>query len=191
MRHAIDATGAHVVLLEEVLAQARGHEHPAGLRVCTEVSLAALTPRGRHVRVELHCAHTKGQTRKGTGKGTWRKRNLGGMPAACRFFYYQVVETCTRTEACSKHLGITLQQIIEELASGWACSCIQILKLGVHTKLELVTGEVKRRAPPKRLRRERKISDPGGRSPAGDRATSSFFETITATSLVHHPAWGD
>lgn len=55
--------GAHVVLLEEVLAQARGHEHPAGLRVRTEVRLAALTPRGRHIRVELHCApikHTKG-----------------------------------------------------------------------------------------------------------------------------------
>ncbi len=68
-----DAIGPHVVLLEEVLAQARGHEHPAGLRVRTEVSLAALAPRGRHVRVELHCAHIEGQAREGTAERTSRR----------------------------------------------------------------------------------------------------------------------
>lgn len=60
----------HVVLLEEVLAQARGHEHPAGLRVRTEVRLAALTPRGRHIRVELHCAP---KTRKDAGEGVGQR----------------------------------------------------------------------------------------------------------------------
>lgn len=49
----------HVVLLEEVLAEPSGHEHPACLRMRTEVCLAALTPRGRLVRVELHCARAK------------------------------------------------------------------------------------------------------------------------------------
>lgn len=65
MGHGRDNT--HVVLLEEVLAQSSGHEHPAGVRVRTEVCLAALTPRGRLVRVELHCApaeQTNGAARK-------------------------------------------------------------------------------------------------------------------------------
>ena len=60
----------HVVLLEQVLAEARRHELPARLGVGGEVSLAALTPGRRDVRVELHCTWrefvgAKGNARKG------------------------------------------------------------------------------------------------------------------------------
>lgn len=67
------------MLLEEVLAQARRHEHPAGLRVRTEVRLAALTPRGRHIRVELHCAHTKDKNGR-RGEGWYDRRNVEIVP---------------------------------------------------------------------------------------------------------------
>lgn len=49
--------GTHVVLLEEVLAQARRHEHTPGIGVSPEMSLPALAPGRRKVRVKLHCSY--------------------------------------------------------------------------------------------------------------------------------------
>ena len=61
------------MLLEEVLAQARRHEHPTRLRVGTEVSLAALTPGRRNIRVELHYSSQKKQG------GVLRGGGVGGQ----------------------------------------------------------------------------------------------------------------
>lgn len=53
------------MLLEEVLAQPSGHEHPARLGVRAEVGLPALAPRGRDIRVQLHCS-TENEKKKNT-----------------------------------------------------------------------------------------------------------------------------
>lgn len=53
------------MLLKEVLAEARGHQLPARLRVSREVSFAALTPGRRDVAVQFHCRpHGKRQREK-------------------------------------------------------------------------------------------------------------------------------
>lgn len=68
------------MLLEEVLAQARRHEHPARLGVRTEVGLAALTPGRRNIRVELHYSHTKhGEAAYGRGGNRRKHREKRGL----------------------------------------------------------------------------------------------------------------